>query len=326
MAATDEIVLIDLSSLAHPIWHMSQAEPDPNHTSQQIVARVRAITTDKPYAAICCDGGRSFRKDIAESYKANRPESEAPLQHQIKLACELLEADGFPVWCVRGFEADDIIATATTKALALDGPKVLIVTADKDLLQLVGPRVHAMSARDGSIVDEQGVYVKFAVKPGQMRDYLSLVGDASDNVKGAAGIGPKKAAELLQKYGSLDAVYADLAAHPTNFKPAMATALQEFKARMDETRTLVTLRTDVDIPFETIAAERTPKDVPTFEPMEDEMESWKARKCHYQRKLQTPTVERRSRTVFRPALKPLRERSQTCRGTAHPQMCHRPPG
>jgi DNA polymerase-1 len=114
-----------------------------------------------------------------------------------------------------------------------------------------------------------------------MRDYLSLVGDASDNVKGAAGIGPKKAAELLQKYGSLDAVYAELAAHPTHFKPAMATALQEFKARMDETRTLVTLRTDVDIPFETIAAERTPKDVP-FEPMEDAMETvMKNRRCRY---------------------------------------------
>jgi hypothetical protein len=85
---TSEIVLVDLSSIAHPIWHMSQAEPDPNHTSQQIVARVHALASQQPYVAICCDGGRSFRKDIAESYKANRPESEAPLHHQIALACE----------------------------------------------------------------------------------------------------------------------------------------------------------------------------------------------------------------------------------------------
>jgi 5'-3' exonuclease len=83
-----EIVLIDLSSIAHPIWHMSQSEPDPNHTSQQIVARIRALASDKPHVAICCDSGRSFRHDIAPSYKANRPEAEAPLHHQIALARE----------------------------------------------------------------------------------------------------------------------------------------------------------------------------------------------------------------------------------------------
>jgi 5'-3' exonuclease len=269
----NDIVLIDLSSIAYPIYMMSQAEPDPNHTAQQIVARVRALASQQPYVAICCDGGRSFRKDIAESYKANRPAAEAPLHHQIALACEQLDADGFPVWRVSGFEADDVIATAVTKALALDpAVSVRIVTGDKDLLQLVSPRVRAMSVRDGSILDEHGVWVKFAVKPEQMRDYLTLVGDSSDNIKGAQGIGPKKAAELLQAYGSLDAVYEALQKHPITFKPAMATALQEFKARLAETRALVTLRTDVEIPFETIAAERTPKQVQPCEPMEDDME------------------------------------------------------
>lgn len=267
----NELLLVDLSSIAHPIWHMSQAEPDPNHTSQQIVARVRALTAHHPHAAICCDSGKSFRHEVSAAYKANRPEAEAPLHHQIALAKEQLDADGFPIWHARGFEADDVIATAVARALAFAEPlPVLIVTGDKDLLQLVSPLVKAMSVRDGSICDEQGVWVKFGVKPTQMRDYLMLVGDAADNVKGAPGIGPKKAADLLARYGSLKAVYADLATHPTNFRPGMATALQDLKGRLEETRTLVTLRTDLDIPFETIAAERQPKQVPTFELLEEE--------------------------------------------------------
>lgn len=270
---TNELVLVDLSSIAHPIWHMSQSEPDPNHTSQAIVARVRALASTHPHAAICCDSGKSFRHEISTAYKANRPESDAPLQHQIKLARTALEADGFPVWAVRGFEADDVIATAVDKALAL-GLTVLIVSADKDLLQLVGLGVRAMSVRDGSILDEAAVVAKFSVKPSQMRDYLTLVGDSSDNVKGAAGIGPKKASDLLAKYGSLDGVYEALTFHGSEFKPAMATSLREFKPRLDETRSLITLRTDVELPFDEISAERVSKAVAefvTFDTEGDEM-------------------------------------------------------
>jgi 5'-3' exonuclease len=265
VATASELILIDLSSIAHPIWHMSQQNPDPNATSTQIVARVRALTTDHPYAAVCCDAGRSFRKDIADSYKANRPESEAPLQHQIALAREQLAADGYPVWAVPGFEADDLIATAVTRTLALQDLEVLIVTGDKDLLQLVGPRVRAMSVRDGSILDAAGVQAKFGVSPAQIRDYLTLVGDASDNVKGAKGIGPKRAADLLTTHGSIEALYEALKNHGTSFTPALATALQEFKATtLDTTRALITLRTDVDIPFETIAVERVPSGAAEF--------------------------------------------------------------
>lgn len=280
-----EVVLVDLSSIAHPIWHQSQAEPDPNHTSQQIVARVRALASGQPHVAICCDSGKSFRHDLTPTYKANRPEHEEPLRHQIKLACEMLAGDGFPIWSVKGFEADDIIASAVKEALVVPDATVLIVTADKDLLQLVGPRVRAMSARDGAIADEAEVETKFGVKPAQIRDYLTLVGDASDNIKGAAGIGPKKAAELLKTYGTLDNVYTHLFEHGTLFKPAMATALREFFTRVDDVRALVTLRTDVPIPFAEIATERVVKDVEPLASMEDEMD------------LQKPTVERPSQGV-----------------------------
>lgn len=266
-----ELVLIDLSSIAHPIWHMSQSDPHPNHTSQQIVARVRALASTHPHAAVCCDCGKSFRVEIAASYKANRPESDAPLQHQISLARDILAADGFPIWAVKGFEADDLIATGVARALAL-GLDVLIVSADKDLLQLVGPHVRAMSVRDGSILDAAAVTTKFGVTPEQMRDYLTLVGDTADNIKGAAGIGPKKAADLLAKYGSLDGIYQALAEHGSQFTPALATSLQDFRQRVADVSALITLRTDVEIPFDEIAAERVAKAVAEFDAYEPETE------------------------------------------------------
>lgn len=266
---SNEVVLIDLSSIAHPIWHMSQSEPDPNRASQNIVARVRALANGHPHVAICCDSGRSFRKDIADSYKANRPPAEAMLHHQIALACEQLAADGFPIWSVKGFEADDLIGSATAQSVAAKRP-VLIVSADKDLLQLVGPTVRAMSSRDGSVLDEAGVFAKLGVAPKQVGDYLALVGDTADNIKGADKIGPKTAAELLAAHGSIENIYAEMKAHPTSFKPGCATSLKEFFPRMEMTRQLVALRLDVELPFAEIDVPRVPKEVASFGMDEDD--------------------------------------------------------
>lgn len=268
--AVTDIALVDLSSIAYPLWHMSGAQPDQDWTSQQIVARVRSLTVNHPKAAICCDKGRSFRHDLAPTYKANRPDKEAPLLHQIALAKEQLAADGYPVWAIDGFEADDLIATAVLIALQLADTTVLVLSADKDLLQLVGPRVRAMSVTNGSVYDEAAVVAKFGVTPAQMCDYLTLVGDASDNIKGATGIGPKKAAELLARYETLDGIYRALTEHGTQFKPAMATALREFEARAAETKRLCALRTDAPIPFADLDNDRAVRDMP---PMEAEMET-----------------------------------------------------
>jgi len=257
-----EIVLIDLSSIAYPIWHTSQSEPDPNHASTQIVARVRALANGAPHVAICCDAGRSFRKDIAETYKANRPEEDGTLKHQIALAADVLLADGFPVWSAKGFEADDVIAAATEKALALDeDTTVVIVSADKDLLQLVGDRVKAKSVRDGSLVDPDAVKAKFGVTPAQMLDFLCLVGDSADNVKGAPGIGEKSAADLLARHGSLDAIYERLevqGAVSMGITPAKAKALHEFDAQGGRAlaRRLIALSTDPPIDFDAVLKPR----------------------------------------------------------------------
>lgn len=249
-------MLVDLSSIIHPIYHMSASEPDPDHCSQATVNRVHALATGCERVAVCCDAGRSFRHDVDPTYKANRPERDEVLTHQIKLAVEHLEADGFPVWRVPGFEADDLIASAAKKALARDAD-VVIVTADKDLAQLVGERVRIKSVRDGALIDAKGVIEKFGVRPDQMRDYLTIVGDSSDNIKGIDGLGPKRAQALLAKYQSLDALYAQLDEGTANgLTPGILQAVKDFRPKLETTRKLIDLRTDAEVPFEELLQPR----------------------------------------------------------------------
>lgn len=256
--SSDVLLLVDLSSIAHPMWHTCQSEPDPDATSIRTVDRVRTMAARYPTAAVCCDSGKSFRKEIDPTYKANRPAQDAPLKHQIRLAIEKLRADGFPIWCIDGFEADDVIATAVSRALAIENTSVVIATADKDLLQLVGPRVSVKSVRDGSVLDAEAVKAKFGVTPEQMGDYLCLVGDKSDNVIGAKGIGEKRAAELLATFGSLDSIYTAIDRGEAALTAGILNSLIEFRDRLPIVRQLIAMRTDVAIPFEEIAAERTP--------------------------------------------------------------------
>lgn len=255
-----KVVLIDLSSLAYPIWHMSQSEPNPNHSSEQIVARVRALASNQPHVAICVDSGKSFRAEIDPDYKGNRVERDERLHHQIKLAVQTLTGDGFPIWSEAGFEADDLIATGTRLALERPDVEVEIFSADKDLLQLVGDRVHAVSMKDGSVVDAAAVKEKFGVSPAQMRDYLSIVGDAADNIKGIKGLGPKSAVKLLETFGSLDELYRllddDEARKSLRLSAAAMAALEEFRPRMKTVTTLITLRTDAGVNLDTVLTPR----------------------------------------------------------------------
>ena len=268
------VLLVDLSSIAHPIWHMSQQEPDPDHTSQRTAAVVRALASNHPHTAICCDSAKSFRKDLDDTYKANRPAQEAPLHHQIDLAREALEADGFPVWCVDGFEGDDLIATATRLLTATGERDVLIASADKDLLALVSERVEVHSTRTGNRLGPDEVKEKLGISPGLVVDYLTLVGDASDNIKGAKGIGPKTAAALLTYYGSLNELYSAINAGSASnaLKPAQRASLDELSPRLEAVRQMVRMRTDVPLDIDAVFKPRVPTVVEDF--MEgDEMET-----------------------------------------------------
>lgn len=254
------VLLIDLSSIVHRHWHACTTDPNPDATSIASLAQVHRLASNHEHVAICCDSGKSFRAEVNPSYKATRPkERNEPLYHQMAIVRESLQRDGFPVWAVPGFEADDLIATAVRRVLEHDETTpVLVASADKDLLALVGPRVAVKSTQTGNVLDEAGVVEKFGVRPEQMTDYLTIVGDASDNITGIKGVGAKGAVKLLTTFGSLVELYTDLAKldaaglKEAGITPALHAALDAFADRLDETRTLVKLRDDVEIPFDDI--------------------------------------------------------------------------
>ena len=267
------VLLVDLSSIGHPIWHMSQSEPDPDYTSQRIVSEVLKLASDHPHAAICCDApGASFRKELDPTYKANRPKQQAPLYHQINLAKDRLESEGFTIFEVNGFEADDLIATATAKLTCSpikDPVPVLIASADKDLLALIGEHVEVHSTRTGDRIGPDEVKAKIGIEPCQVVDYLTLVGDASDNIKGAKGIGPKTAVGMLNIFGNIDDLYTAIDAGEAALKPAQRASLEELRPRLATVRSLVTMRADVPMDVAEVFEERVPKAAETF--MEGEL-------------------------------------------------------
>lgn len=265
------ILLIDLSSIGHAMWHVCANEPDPNAASTKTVERVRALASGQPHVAICLDSPPYFRMDIAPDYKAKRDkENNALVSHQIAVAADVLRADGFPLLGAQGYEADDIIATATRCAF-LDASvvsesdwRVTIASADKDILQLVSDRVQVKSLKDGSLIGPDEVKAKLGVWPHQVVDYLSLVGDTSDNIQGAKKIGSVTAAKILDLFGNLEDVYRTIDDNGNVLTPAITQSLKDFGARLTTVRDLIQLRTDAPIAFDEVFKERVPVDVVTF--------------------------------------------------------------
>lgn len=274
------ILLVDLSSLFRPIWEMSGKEADQDYASKATVARVHDLANGFDHVAICCDSRKSWRKELAPTYKANRPASEEPMLHQLRMAQDQLKEDGFPVWQAEGFEADDVIASAVVKLARPDERQAIVIaSSDKDLVQMVSDdglsAVLVKSLRTGDVMGPVEAEQKFGVKPQQMVDWLCMVGDASDNVEGVKGIGPKRATELLQKHGSLANIYANIgdAAHCLNLTPSMYTNLKEGIHTAELARKLITLRVDVQLPFDDIFKPRVPKTQPVEFEQEEPMET-----------------------------------------------------
>ena len=205
------------------------------------------------YIAVVFDSGRSHREELYPDYKATREKMPRELRDSLPRVRELVEAFGDRVIAVDGWEADDVIGTLAARAVA-DGLEAVIVSGDKDFLQLVGGGVHLLNPGRGGPqgvaaewVDEESASAKLGVAPAQVVDYLALVGDSSDNVPGAPGIGPKTARKLLESYGTLDAVldHAD--------EITAKRARESLIANRDQvmlSKELVTIRTDVGVEAE----------------------------------------------------------------------------
>jgi len=268
------VKLIDLASIYWSAWHAS-ADTDVGAAFETTIAAVSRISGGSPInVAICVDSPPYKRNAIAKTYKAQREASPPMAVEQYRRAQERLRKDGYLVWAAKGYEADDIIATAVYH---LRGEhQCRVYSADKDLLQLVGENVVVVRrerTEDGSRLvdfDHDAVKVKMGVYPFMLRDLLAMAGDKSDNVPGIPSVGPAKAAALLIKYGTLAEVLRCADDIPGKLGEAICQNVEQALLSQQ----LVTLYTDAPIDAQEVFATR--KTEPLTEEYEDMEETHEA--------------------------------------------------
>lgn len=184
----------------------------------------------------------TFRHVISELYKGDRPPMDEELVQQLPYIHKLVEALGIPMLRIEGAEADDIIGTLAHRAVE-QGHHVVISTGDKDMAQLVNGAVVLEDSFKGVVTDVQGVHEKFEVAPEQIIDYLTLMGDASDGIKGVPKVGKKTAVKLLKEYGSLD----NILANAPNIKGVVGKNLVEFADNTVTDKQMATIVTNMNI-------------------------------------------------------------------------------
>jgi len=252
------LLLVDGSSFLYRAFHalpdLRNQEGEPTGAIYGIVAMLRRLRTDgklgggASHGAVVFDApGRTFRDDWYEQYKANRKAMPEDLAKQIPVIHDVVRALGWPLLMIEGIEADDVIGTLAEQAHRRR-LNTVISTGDKDLAQLVGDHVvlvNTMTSRGGppERLDRDGVVAKFGVPPERIVDYLSLVGDAVDNVPGVDKVGPKTAVKWLEQYGSLDGIVANAA----SIGGAVGENLRRALDWLPMARRLVTVKTDCDL-------------------------------------------------------------------------------
>ncbi len=257
-----KFILIDANSLIHRAFH---ALPPLLTKDGQLVNAVYGFATIflkslkdfKPnYVACCFDVSKdTFRRQEYELYKANRPEQPSELYEQMVLIKQLLEAFNIPVYEKKGYEADDVIGTISQilKTQHTD-IKTIIVSGDLDVLQLVDKTTEVYTLKQGIsetvIYDEQAVFERFGFEPKKLVDYKALRGDLSDNIPGVKGIGEKTALDLIQKFGSLDKIYAAVSKGKNDkIKPAVFLKLKEQKEQAYLSQHLAQILCSVPLEF-----------------------------------------------------------------------------
>lgn len=248
--ATDVLYVVDLSSYLlrayHAVAPLSSPQGEPTHAVHGTVTMLERLFRERKPRLLCIamDSGReTFRKELYPDYKANRPPAPDDLRVQIRRAEEIVRAWGLSVLKEEGVEADDLIASATRRSLE-EGRRVVIVSADKDLMQLVGPGVVMWDTLRNKVFGPEEVEERFQVKPAQLGDLLALMGDSSDNIPGVPSVGPKTAATLLKDHGSLDGIFAALDSIP---RKKLKETLTEHQSNARLSRKLVALKDDCEV-------------------------------------------------------------------------------
>jgi len=244
---THTLLLVDGSSYFYRAFHalpdLRNPEGFPTGALYGVINMLKKLRKDYPsaYAACVFDAkGKTFRDDWYPAYKAHRPAMPEDLAKQIPPLHDAVRALGWPLLMVDGVEADDVIGTLTRQAEEA-GMEAVVSTGDKDLAQLVTGRVRLINTMTNEVLDEAGVRAKFGVPPERIVDYLTLVGDAVDNVPGVEKVGPKTAVKWLNEFGALD----DLIARSGEVKGAVGDNLRRALDWLPMGRKLITVKTDV---------------------------------------------------------------------------------
>lgn len=245
----NKIYLVDVSSLIFRAFYAIRPLTSPsglpvNAIYGFLTMILKLLREEKPeYIVFCFDRPEaSFRSEISDAYKANRSEMPEDLSPQIPYFRKIGEVLGIPCIDMKGFEADDVIGTLTKLGRKNDFD-VVIVSGDKDFAQLVDGNVCMYDTMKNIRYQAEQVKEKWGVRPDQMIDYLSIVGDTSDNIAGIRGIGPKGAVKLLEEFGSLDGIYENI----EKIKGATKDKLINSKADAYLAKKLVTIHCDMPL-------------------------------------------------------------------------------
>ncbi|AZD89541.1 MULTISPECIES: DNA polymerase I [Pseudomonas] len=251
------LVLVDGSSYLYRAFHalppLTTSKGMPTGAVKGVLNMLKSLRKqypDSPFAVVFDAKGGTFRDDMYAQYKANRPSMPDDMRVQIEPLHASVIALGFPLLCVEGVEADDVIGTLARSSAAADRP-VVISTGDKDMAQLVDGHITLVNTMSGSSMDVEGVKEKFGVAPEQIIDYLALMGDSSDNIPGVPGIGPKTASGLLVGVnGGLNELYAQLdivPSLPIRGAKTLPAKLAEHKEMAFLSYQLATIKVDVPL-------------------------------------------------------------------------------
>ncbi|MBI2311526.1 MAG: DNA polymerase I [Betaproteobacteria bacterium] len=252
------LLLVDGSSYLYRAFHalpdLRNRKNEPTGAVYGVLNMLRRLRKEyaADYSACVFDAkGKTFRDELYPEYKAHRPPMPDDLAAQIEPLHQAIRALGWPLVMVEGVEADDVIGTLARRAEAA-GVACVISTGDKDLAQLVTPHVKLVNTMNNETLDEPGVASKFGVPPGLILDYLTLIGDAVDNVPGVEKVGPKTAVKWLAQYGSLDNVMA----HASEIGGVVGENLRKALDWLPKARELLTVKCDVALPvkLEALAA------------------------------------------------------------------------
>lgn len=252
------LILVDGSSYLYRAYHASpnltNSQGEPTGAVFGVVNMLRSLLRQFPHShvAVIFDAkGKTFRDDMYEQYKANRPPMPDDLRGQIEPLHKIIKAMGLPLLAVEGVEADDVIGTLATQA-SKAGMPVLISTGDKDMAQLVDEHVTLINTMTNVVMDPEAVREKYGFGPEHIIDYLALMGDKVDNIPGVPGVGDKTATALIANLGGLDDIYANLdkiAALSFRGAKSMAKKLTEHQDAAYLSFQLATIKLDVELDF-----------------------------------------------------------------------------